>query len=97
MRAAYTALVLYLAGPLLALILVPTEPGMMFFAGVAVLGLALVIGVQCRLTAADALEITVGRRSHRHREVLSELAAPSHPNTAGRPRPRAPARPLAVA
>jgi hypothetical protein len=93
----YTALVLYLAGPLLTLILVPTEPGMMFLACVAVLGVALAIGVQCRLTAAGALEITVGRRSHRHREVLSELAAPSHPNTAGRPRPRAPARPLAVA
>ena len=97
MRAVYTALVLYLAGPLLTLILVPAEPGMMFLAGVAVLGVALAIGIQCRLTAADALEITVGRRSHRHREVLSELAAPSHPNTAGRPRPRAPARPPAVA
>ena len=97
MRAVYTALVLYLAGPLLTLILVPTEPGMMFLACVAVLGVALAIGVQCRVEAAGDLEITVGRRSHRHREVLSELAAPSHPNTAGRPRPRAPARPSAIA
>ena len=97
MRAAYTALVLYLTGPLLALILVPAEPGMLFLAGVAVLGLAVVIGARYRLTATVALELTVGRRSHQHREVLSRLAAPSHPNTAGRARPRAPAGQPAVA
>ena len=97
MRAAYTALVLFLTGPLLALILAPSEPGMLFLAGVAVFGLAVVIGARYRLTAVVTLELTVGRRSHQHREVLSGLAAPRHPNTAGRPRPRAPARPLAGA
>lgn len=96
MRALYTALVLFVTGPLLALILLPSEPGVLFLAGVAVLGLAVVIGARYRLTATATPELTVGRRSHRHREVLSELAAPRHPNTAGRPRPRAPARSLAV-
>ena len=97
MRAVYTALVLYLTGPLLTLALVPAEPGALLLAGVAVLGLVVAIGARYRRTDDVTLELTVGRRSHQHREVLSRLAAPSHPNTAGRPRPRAPARPHAVA
>lgn len=35
-------------------------------------------------------ELVVGARAHSHREVLSEMTAPQHPDTAGRPRTRAP-------
>ena len=37
-------------------------------------------------------EISVGSRAHEHREVLSEMTAPQHPDTAGRPRTRAPSQ-----
>lgn len=36
--------------------------------------------------------IAVGARAHAHREVLSEMLAPQHPDTAGRPRTRAPSQ-----
>lgn len=37
-------------------------------------------------------ELPVGSRAHAHREVLSEMTAPQHPDTAGRPRTRAPSQ-----
>jgi hypothetical protein len=37
-------------------------------------------------------EIAVGARAHAHRESLSEMTAPQHPDTAGRPRTRAPSQ-----
>lgn len=38
----------------------------------------------------------VGSRARQHREVLTESVAPRHPNTAGRPRPRAPGLTAAI-
>jgi hypothetical protein len=96
-RTLYAGLVLMLTGPLLALIVVPSEPATLFLAGLVVLSLAAVIGARYRAVVAAAPELTVGHRSHQHREVLAGLAAPSHPNTAGRPRPRAPGRSGSVA
>lgn len=59
-------------------------------AGAAVIATAaLLVAVHVALQAV-APELTVGSRSHQHREVLSSMAAPRHPNTAGRPRTRAP-------
>jgi hypothetical protein len=39
----------------------------------------------------------VGRRARAHRQALDAMPAPQHPSTEGRPRTRAPARPLPVA
>lgn len=41
--------------------------------------------------------LRIGHRAHSHRESLDRVAAPAHPDTAGRPRPRAPGRPLQAA
>lgn len=39
----------------------------------------------------------VGRRARAHRQAVDAMPAPQHPDTAGRPRTRAPARFLAAA
>lgn len=59
-------------------------------AGAAALGIALAAAIVVVVTAPSPRALRVGARDHRHREALDRMAAPAHPNTAGRPRPRAP-------
>lgn len=59
-------------------------------AGAAVIASAALLAAVHVALQVVAPELTVGSRSHQHREVLSSMAAPRHPNTAGKPRPRAP-------
>lgn len=45
---------------------------------------------------ASPAVVRVGERARAHREALSEMAAPRHPSTAGRPMARAPGMALAA-
>ena len=58
----------------------------------ASLAIAAVAAVRIAATPHGNAEIAVGARAHAHREVLSEMTAPQHPDTAGRTRSRAPAK-----
>lgn len=58
-------------------------------AAVAVAGAVAVLARRVILAPAQR-SLTIGHRSRRHREALDRLAEPSHPDTAGTPRPRAP-------
>ena len=82
----------------LALAAQTTAPSsLLTIAATAALGIALA-AVAARVTAvAPARGIHVGHRGARDRESLASQTAPSHPNTAGRPRPRAPGSPLPAA
>jgi len=71
---------------LLVALATATEPS------VLVAGVAAVLLVAAIATVVVAeRELTVGARARAHREAMSTLPAPAHPDTAGRPRTRAPA------
>lgn len=60
--------------------------------GVAVLALAGALGARYLAVRIVQPTLRIGSRSRQHREVLSRMVAPRHPNIAGRPRTRAPAQ-----
>jgi len=68
-----------------------------FAAAIAAVAITTLLCVRHAASAAYSHEITIGRRAREHREALSVMPSPQHPHTAGRPRTRAPARPLAAA
>jgi hypothetical protein len=59
-------------------------------AATALLGAALGVALQHAVAAPTPRVAHVGARSRVHRESLDRLAAPTHPDTAGRVRSRAP-------
>lgn len=61
-------------------------------AAVAAVGLAGAVGMLARrlIAVAPRRRIMVGSRSRRHRESIDRAVEPRHPDTAGKPRPRAP-------
>ncbi|MBG6237316.1 hypothetical protein IWX78_000259 [Mycetocola sp. CAN_C7] len=97
MRPLHARLVMILTVSFLVLAVAQGEPSTMLVAGVAVLAASALLGARYLAVIIVALRLQVGSRSREHREALAYLPAPNHPNTAGRPRPRAPSRSEAVA
>lgn len=73
----------------------PSDAAMLTTA--VMLAAAFTLGARYLAIGIAAGELRVGARSRAHREVLSRAIEPQHPNTAGRPRTRAPARAEATA
>lgn len=69
---------------------VPQDAGLLTTA--VMLAAAFALGARYLAVTITAGELRVGARSRAHREVLSRTIEPQHPNTAGRPRTRAPAQ-----
>jgi hypothetical protein len=67
------------------------DPTAALVSGVAVLVLASALGSRYLAVRIVSPTLRVGSRSRAHREVLSRMVAPQHPNIDGRPRTRAPA------
>ena len=63
-------------------------------AGLAALAIATVL--VARRSGAVALRVQVGLRAREHRQLVAAQPAPSHPNTAGRTRSRAPGQSAAA-
>lgn len=97
MRQHFERLVLLLTVSFLVLAVAQSEPSALFLAGVATVALASALGARYLAVLITSRTLTVGHRSHAHREALSVAPSPQHPDTAGRPRPRAPAQFVAVA
>lgn len=77
-------------GVLFAAVQAPTSGALIAAFATAALAIA-VIGVSRQLSAAPAEVVRhVGARSRAHRESLTRMAEPAHPDTAGRVRSRAP-------
>jgi hypothetical protein len=84
-----TLAVAFLAGPSTASVLAA-------LAATALLGAALGVAVQHAVAAPTPRVAHVGARSRVHRESLDRIAAPTHPDTAGRVRSRAPGEVLSA-
>jgi hypothetical protein len=67
------------------------DPTIGLVTGVAVLALAAALGARYLAVRIVSPTLRVGSRSRQHRESVSRMVAPRHPNIAGRPRTRAPA------
>lgn len=68
-----------------------TPPDATLLTTAVMLATAFALGERYLAVTITAGELHVGARSREHREVLSSVIEPQHPNTAGRPRTRAPA------
>jgi hypothetical protein len=93
----FERVVMALTLSLLVVTVAHSEPAAIAFAGVLGLAVTAVLSVGYAAVLLRCGELRIGRRARQHREVLSVAPAPRHPNTAGRTRSRAPARPLAAA
>jgi hypothetical protein len=82
---------------MVSLAVAPAEPSAVIVTSVVVLAGAVLLASRYLAVLIVAFTLTVGSRAHQHEEVLTRIAAPRHPNTAGRPRTRAPARSVAAA
>ncbi len=82
---------------LVSLAVAPAEPSAVIVTSVVVLAGAALLASRYLAVLIVAFTLTIGARAHQHEEVLTRIAAPRHPNTAGRPRTRAPARSVATA
>lgn len=91
MRSSYTRLVAFASVSFLVVMLAGSDPSSVAFAGLAAIAVAALVGARYAGVALRARHLTVGARAREHRESLREMPAPGHPDTAGRPRTRAPA------
>jgi len=81
----------------LLLVVAQPEPSGLLAVGLAAVVVAAVLSARYAAIIVRSREITVGSRAREHREALSAMPEPRHPDTAGRPRTRAPARPSTAA
>lgn len=77
--------------------LVQPDPSVVILAGVAVCAIGLTVAAVHSATRHGATAITVVQPTSQHRLETRAEPAPLHPDTAGRPRPRAPSRSRLVA
>jgi len=82
---------------LLVLSIAQAEPSSLVFAGIAALAVGAVLAARYAAVVIRSQEITVGDRAREHRQSLVGMPEPQHPDTAGRPRTRAPSGAPAVA
>jgi hypothetical protein len=76
----------------LVLVAAQAEPSGLLAAGLATIVVAAALSARHAAVAVRSLELTVGSRAREHREALNAMPEPRHPNTAGRPRTRAPSQ-----
>ena len=75
---------------------VPTDPFSIVLVSIAAAAIAAVVAVRFAVLAVRYRELPIGARARAHRQALGRVPAPQHPRTAGRPRPRAPAKSIPV-
>lgn len=92
-----TNLVMFMTLSVLVLTVANPQPSAIFFTAVTVLATSAVLGARYLAVLIVSFRLTVGSRAHRHREVLTRIVPPRHPNTPGRPRTRAPSQSEAAA
>ena len=81
----------------LVLVAAQSEPSGLLVAGLAAVVVAAALSARYAAVAVRSRELNVGSRARAHREALSVMPEPRHPDTAGRPRTRAPAQSPAAA
>jgi hypothetical protein len=81
----------------LVLVVAQSEPSALLVAGLAAVVVAAALSARYAAVIVRSRELNVGSRAREHREALSVMPEPRHPDTAGRPRTRAPAQSPAAA
>lgn len=92
MNALRQRLVMAMTLSLLAVVVAQPEPSGLLVAGLAAVVVAAALSARYAAVVVRSRELTVGSRAREHREALSVMPEPRHPDTAGRPRTRAPAQ-----
>jgi hypothetical protein len=72
------------------------EPSSLVFAGIAALAVGAVLAARYAAVVIRSQELAVGDRAREHRQSLVGQPSPQHPDTAGRPRTRAPSGAVAA-
>jgi len=78
-------------------VLLVTDASAALLAAIAAVAVVALVGSRYAAVSIRSRSITVGARARAHRESLTSLPAPSHPDTAGRTRSRAPSQSIAAA
>lgn len=78
-------------------VIVQPDPSTVVLAGVAACAIGLALAAVHSVTLNDATVTTTGQPARQHRQAPRAEPAPLHPDTAGRPRTRAPSQSLPVA
>lgn len=73
------------------------EPTSMVFAAMAALAVGAVLAARYAAVVIRSQEHTAGERAREHRQSMVGMPEPQHPDTAGRPRTRAPSQVTAAA
>lgn len=97
MRLLIERLVMVMTLSFLAVAVAQGEPSTLVFAGIAALVVSTVLAARYAAALIRARDIGVGQRARQHRQSLVGMPEPQHPDTAGRPRTRAPSLAPAVA
>jgi len=90
-------LVMVMTVSFLAMAVAQGEPQTLVFAGIAALAVSTVLAARYAAIVIRSHDVGVGERARQHRQSLVGMPEPQHPDTAGRPRTRAPSRAPAVA
>jgi hypothetical protein len=80
----------------LAMAVAPEGSGAVVAVSAAAVMIAAAVGSRYVAVALRVRTLTVGERALEHRNGIERKPEPQHPDTAGRPRPRAPGRILLV-
>jgi hypothetical protein len=78
-------------------VLAVADSSAVLLGAVATLAVIALVGSRYSAVSIRSRSLTVGSRARQHRESMSSLPAPSHPDTAGRTRSRAPSQSIAAA
>jgi len=97
MRVVTERLLMVLTMSLLVMAVAQSEPASLVFVGLAALAVSTVLAARYAAVVIRSHEIGVGERARVHRQSLVGMPEPQHPDTAGRPRTRAPSLATAVA
>jgi hypothetical protein len=90
-------LVMVMTVSFLAMAVAQGEPSTLVFAGLAAIAVSAVLVARYAAIVIRTHDLGVGERARQHRQSLVGMPEPQHPDTAGRPRTRAPSRAPAVA
>ncbi len=97
MRRIIESLVMIMTVSFVVLAVAQAEPSTLLVAGLAAVTITALLSARYLAVLITSRVLRIGHRSRAHEAALAVKPAPQHPDTAGRPRSRAPAQSAAVA
>ena len=97
MRRHIESLVMLMTVSFVVLAVAQAEPSTLLVAGLAAVTITALLSARYLAVLITSRVLRIGHRSRAHKDALSVMPAPQHPDTAGKTRSRAPTRSMAVA